>query len=155
MGPLNKLNVNKVLLKNKHFKENGIRMWQCVSWCVQCAVQTHVRTTERVDWSYPPERKCVTAGMATVDLTVVSVSHTLSATFPFSSFKWKCKICSEQKAQLTWNDVCTGLKIAEGRISSHCSLHRARVFVICESRCMESSLCHVCTDACSCMCGWQ
>lgn len=49
-------------------------MWPRVSWRLQSAVQTPVRTEERVDSSRPLGKKCVAADMASADHTAASVS---------------------------------------------------------------------------------
>lgn len=60
-------------------KQYGIEMWPGLPLCVQCADQTLARMTDRVDWSRPLARKCVTADVATAGRTVALVSKSRTA----------------------------------------------------------------------------
>lgn len=68
------LNIYQAEVIVKIWSIYGIKMWPGSPPCLQCAVQTPVRMTARVDWSRPPARKCVTADVATADRTVALVS---------------------------------------------------------------------------------
>lgn len=50
--------------------------------CFQYVVPTLVRMKERVDWSNPLAKKCVTVERATADTTVASVSDMLFSNVP-------------------------------------------------------------------------
>lgn len=95
-------------------------MWPDLPSCVQCAVRTLVRMTERVAWSQPPEKKYVTADVAIAGRTVALVSKSRTVVVVIF-FMWAlpciCHVCMLIQCMRVhaWECVCDNGLINDGR----------------------------------------